>query len=397
MSAAHEPLRIEMVDPSLFSPPYDIELCASLADLGHRVTLHARQPRPNETDPAQRCPVVRDFYAVSEGLRRSRSPMARLAGPVKVAEHALDLARLARQVGRGLPAVVHVQWLVVPGVDAIALRRLRRVAPVIVTVHNTVPMHGERRARVQTAGWAPALAAADWLIVHTDVSRAALIDRGLPEDRIAVVPHGLLPTERAGGRRTVSEDADVVEVLLFGRLRPYKGADLLIDALARLTPRQKERVRVRVVGEPLMPVEPLRAHAEKAGVAAQIDWDLRFVPDEEIAQVFDGADIIVFPYREIDASGGLMKALTHGKAIVATDVGGFSDLLVDGVSAMVVPNGDAAAFARALGALVEDRALRDRLGSGATATAGAVPSWAEIAGMTVDVYRAARRHHRAAS
>lgn len=376
-----------MVDPSLFSPPYDAALCAALAEAGHDVTLHSRAPRPLESDPRAACRVDDRFYRVSERMRRRRS-FRRLAGPTKVVEHAIDLAKLTFEVRHHPPDVVHVQWLVVPFLDRVALARMRRCAPLVLTLHNTVPMHGNPRSRVQTVGWRPALDLAHHLIVHTSRARQAMLDAGFADDRVTVIPHGVLPSD-GGAAPTARAVSEIVEILLFGRLRPYKGADLLLDALACLPAEALHRARVRIVGEPLMPVGPLRAQAEALGVASHVEWDLRAVPEREVAAVFERADIIVFPYRDIDASGVLMKALTHGKAIVATTVGGLGDVVVDRESGLLVPSDDVDALSRALARLIDDASLRGRLGAGAGRVASRLPTWNDIAQMTVAVYERA--------
>lgn len=386
-----------MVDPSLFSIPYDTCLCEALVARGHHVELHGRPPRPGDVAVGRGCGHVADFYAVSERIRAAPLPRAeRLARVAKVPEHGVDLVRLSRRLRRRPPDVVHVQWLVVPSLDAVALPRLRRVAPLVLTVHNSVPAHASARSAVQTAGWDRALVAADHLVVHTGSGRDALVDRGIDAGRVSVIPHGLLPSGGPGGPSgpdgvdgAPGPAADgTVEVLQFGRIRAYKGIDVLLRAVGALPAPARDRVRVRIVGAPDMPIDGLRALAGELRIADRVEWDLRFVPDGEVGAIFDRADIVAFPYRDVDASGVMMKALAHGRPVVASNVGGFPELLEG--SAELVAVDDHEALAAALGRLVEDPSWRDELGARARRLSGDVPGWDEIAARTVEVYDRAR-------
>ena len=98
-----------MLDPSLFSPTYDLALCDALAGAGHDVTLHSRAPRPLEPDMRGRHHSDPHFYRVAERLRAKGGLVAQLAGPTKVVEHAADFVRLTAALRRDPPDVVHVQ------------------------------------------------------------------------------------------------------------------------------------------------------------------------------------------------------------------------------------------------------------------------------------------------
>src|SRR5690349_13490947 len=102
-----------MLDPTVQSPTYDAALCQALDAAGHDVVLHCRAPRSDESDPSETCRVEHSFYRRAEQLRASSGVARRLADPVKVAEHAADLARLCRRWRTDPPDVVHIQWLVV--------------------------------------------------------------------------------------------------------------------------------------------------------------------------------------------------------------------------------------------------------------------------------------------
>src|SRR4029077_10038301 len=165
---------------------------------------------------------------------------------------------------------------------------------------------------------------------------------------LARIPHGLLHDVAPITARN-SQASDRVRFLLFGKLKSYKGADVLIEAFRLLPPVIRDQAEVQIVGKPYMDVEPLQRAARALGPGVRLD--LRFVPDVEMSDLLALADVIVFPYREIDVSGVLMAALRYGRPIIASRIGGFVELLVDGRHAILVPPDDTSALAEAMARL----------------------------------------------
>jgi glycosyltransferase involved in cell wall biosynthesis len=149
----------------------------------------------------------------------------------------------------------------------------------------------------------------------------------------------------------------------------------------------RRTTRLRIVGEPFIDIEPLKARAAQLGIGDRIDWDLRYVGDAEIGSILAAADILAFPYREIDASGVLMGCFPYGKPIVATQIGAFRELLRDNQHGRLVPPEDPPVLARALADVLGDDALAAAMGENVKALAAGVPGWDEIARRTLDVYR----------
>ena len=112
----------------------------------------------------------------------------------------------------------------------------------------------------------------------------------------------------------------------------------------------------------------------------------RFITDPEIPALFERADLIVLPYREADQSGVLYTALAFGKPIVATAVGGFTDLAAHDAVRLVSP-GDAGELEAAIADLVADGSARDELGAAAERAASGPYSWDLAARETIALYR----------
>ncbi len=365
-------MRVHLVDPPAFTPPYDHALAAALGRAGADVQLitsrFAYGAVPDPDGYARR----ELFYRRAVGAAGSRT--RRLS---KLALHVPEMLRY-----RGVAAdadVVHFQWLTTPVLDIHLLPR----RPILLTAHDLLP----REPRPgQLAAQRRLLERVDAVIVHSEYGRGQLVDGlGLDADRVHVIHHGAfahavsaprapLPAELSGadgpGGRPV--------VLFAGLLRPYKGLDTLLEAWRRVT-----GAELWIAGRPMMDIARLRALGGDG-----VRWVPRFVSDGELAALLERADVVVLPYartQRFDQSGVLATALAFGKALVVTDIGGFSEIAAMGAARLVAPD-DPAALGGALADLLAAPAERERLGAAALSAARGPYSWDAAAQATLSLY-----------
>jgi len=362
-------MRVQVVDPSAFTRPYDHALCAALVRAGAEVELVTSRFAYGSAPPADGYELRELFYRRARGAAGSRVRLV-----AKLAEHVPDMVRYRRLARRA--EVVHFQWLDVQWLD----RFLLPDRPIVLTAHDLLPR--EPRPR-QASAQRRLYAAVDALVVHSEYGRAQLVD-ALAVDplKVRVIHHGafehlarLEPQPLTDGLEHVAAPV----VLFFGLLRPYKGIDTLLDAWAGI-----EDAELWLVGRPRIPLEPLRARAPAA-----VRFVPRFVSDGELAALFRRATVIALPYsrtERLDQSGVLATALAFGKAIVVSDVGGFSEVAAAGAARLVPPD-DPAALRAALVDLLGDRDQRRLLEHGALAAARGPYSWDHAAAKTLALYR----------
>ena len=167
---------------------------------------------------------------------------------------------LRRSLLKLRPDIIHFQWLPLPVVDRPFLAGLRRIAPLVLTVHDTNPFNGDPSSGLQGLGAAKVFGAFDRLIVHTARGRERLIQHGADPARVIVTPHGPL------GKPVPAPVSDtmngVITFLMFGKIKPYKGIPLLIEAFSQLPGPLRAQARLRVVGKPYMDLEALAGPRE---------------------------------------------------------------------------------------------------------------------------------------
>lgn len=377
-------MKVLLVDPSLYTPPYDGALAEALARRGHEVTLLARRPRPTDPPVGANVRVEPLFYRDGEWL----GSWAVLRQLTKGLEHVSDLSRLRWLVRDLRPDVVHWQWPSLPLVDAQALRLLRRHAPQVVTVHDGRVFKSKAGLRrLMGFGWGRFVNAADALIAHVDATRESLTRLGVPPERIAIVPHPVFarPRRAAGdGAPDARTPGAPLRALYFGRLSDDKGIDVLAAALERLD--RDVRLHVEVCGPVIG--EDRRVHEAVARLSRlpHVTLETRFVPEDELDRRLRGTDLVVLPHREVDASGVLMKALGYDVGIVASDVRAFREVLNATPGARLFRSDDAADLARVLAGLAADPGAVERMRAEIGHLRTHALSWTRAAELTESVY-----------
>ncbi len=377
-------MRVALIDPSLFTLPYDRMLALGLGAAGHQVTLYGRHLRADDTDVSG-LDLVPAFYRFAEGRAAAWLPSA-FRPFLKGFEHLACMAGLQRRLRMDPPDVVHFQWLPLPVLDRRFLQELRAVAPLVLTVHDSNPFNGDPTSALQRLSAASCFGAFDRLLVHTEQGRLRLIAQGVAPSQVVRVSHGLLAEPVAPAAAAPDLMTGTLTFLLFGTIKAYKGLDLLIEAFARLPGDLRAQARLHVIGRPQMDLAPIVALARLHGITDRLILEPRFATEAEVPALFGQGTVVVLPYREIDASGVLSLAIAHGRPIIASRIGGFAEILEDGAHGLLVPPDNPDALADALARLLRDRVFTARCAARVCDLASAVPGWKEIGRHTAELY-----------
>lgn len=363
-------MKVQLVDPSAYTPPYDRALAAALASAGAEVELLTSRFLYGSVPEPQGYRAEERFYRRS-AARGLEAPFRRA---FKAAEHISDMLRFRRDAEAD---VVHYQWLTAPALDAVLLPALR---PRVMTAHYVLP---PRPSRLRVASARRVFGRMDAVIAHSEHGARRLREEvGLEPERVRVIQHGAfdyltrLPEEKPLPAELGGAEGPVI--LFFGLLRSYKGVDTLLEAFRRV-----RGAELWVVGNPRMDVEPLRRLAAEA--PGRVRLLTRFVEDAEVPAILRRADLVVLPYRDAEHSGVLYAALAFGKPLLLSAVGGFPELAEQGAARLVPPE-DPLALAAALDDLLRDEAARIELAAAAGRAATGPYSWDETARRTLALY-----------
>ena len=375
-------MRVSMIDPSLFTLPYDNALAEGLVHAGHEVTLYGRMIGPDDNDLGT-VNLVPSFYRVAGRLSKLGLPRS-MQLAFKGLDHIWSMTKLLRLLRQENPDIIHFQWLPLPFVDKRLLSRFRQVAPLILTVHDTNPFNGDPSSRIQAHGVSECFPKFDRLFVHTQQGVKRLLAHGIPERKLILLPHGR--PDKSGVRRDADTMQSSLTFLLFGKIKPYKGVDVLIEAFSRLPSSLRQQARVRIVGKPYMDLSKFHQLIDSHGIAEQVSIEPTFIADADVPSLFGPGVISVFPYRELEASGVLSQALGFGRPVIASTVGVFSETLQDGVQGHLVPPDDVDSLTAAMAHMIEDRDFTAGCARAAVTLYDQSEDWLKVAQRTAETY-----------
>lgn len=136
-----------------------------------------------------------------------------------------------------------------------------------------------------------------------------------------------------------------LQLLFFGFVRPYKGLDVLLKAVGIL---KGWDISLKIVGEFWNDRQTYLTLINDLGIAAKVEIINRYVPDDEMSRFFTSTDLVVLPYRRSITSGVIATAYGFKKPVLATDVGGFNEVIQEGFTGKIVAPDDPKALSEGI-------------------------------------------------
>jgi glycosyltransferase involved in cell wall biosynthesis len=314
---------------------------------GHRLRL-ILEPG----SPIHRMAVERSLPVGPVGMQRWQYPLA--------------INRFRRLLDRDRPAILHVNSSRDSWIGSLAAKLVQPRPKVIRTRHISAPLNNNAVTRLLYRRLLDMV-----IVTGGERTRRDLIERdGLEADRVVAFPIGLdveyfSPAEPDRDlRMELGLPRDHLLVGLISYLRDYKGHFYFVEAAAHVL-KQRQNVTFLIVGEG--PEEPvIRAQIERLGLTREV---LLLGFRDDLLNVFRSLNVFAIPTIEGDTIPQvLMQALALGLPVVSTTTGSIPDVLRDEDSGFIVPPRNADALAARIGRLLDDPALRARMGQRGRAT-----------------------------
>jgi len=365
-----------------------VESTRQLVARGHEVRIFAPSYEGCPSHSVQGVPVHRFRYfprrwenlTHGEGApNRIRNPLYLFVAAFYILFGLIGLLRFCRTERFD---ALHVHWPFPHGIWGLAAARLFGI-PMVLTFHGAELLLTRRFPFV-----APVLRLicrnADGIVCNSNFT-AGQVGRYTSKP-VNVIPFGATVRARAADRDPAKP---VKDILYVGRLIERKGVDYLIDAMPLLL--RHLPTRLHIVGDGPM-AGPWRARAANAELSEWIVFH-GIVPNDRLEALYATSDLFVLP-AIVDDRGDtegqgvvLVEAMSFAMPVVACEVGGIPDVVLSGVTGLLVPQRSPDELANAIVAILADPALAARFGAAGLAHAQDYFSWERITGLLEATYR----------
>jgi alpha-maltose-1-phosphate synthase len=188
------------------------------------------------------------------------------------------------------------------------------------------------------------------IVVHGTKLKYALISRGISENKICVIPHldyGYLLALSS----KLDSDNSFEYVLLFGKIKPYKGVKILLEAARKVRKKLGNKFRLIIAGkgsktflDSLLRTDDLEYIHVQNG----------YIPDIEIPKLFRNAKFLVLPYIDASQSGVVSLAYTFSKPVIVSNVGSIAEYVEHGTTGLIFESGDTEQLSNYIEELVQN-------------------------------------------
>lgn len=145
------------------------------------------------------------------------------------------------------------------------------------------------------------------------------------------------PIERAEARKRIGISDDAEVLLYFGFIRRYKGIDIAIRAVAEVA-KTRPNVLLVIAGEQYSGEEDYRALASSLGLTEKnIRFFDHYISNDDVPVFFSASNASLLPYRSATQSGVVQIAYNYDQPVIATNVGGLPEIVIDGKSGLIAP------------------------------------------------------------
>ncbi len=219
---------------------------------------------------------------------------------------------------------------------------------------------------------------ADKIIVHGKKLKEILIQKGVPENKVKVIPHGEFSYYTRWSDK-IQESKDTI--LFFGRIQEYKGLEYLIEAVPFIVS-SIPNLKVIIAGE-----GDFDKYDKMIVDKKYFEIHNRYILDNEVAGFFQRANVVVLPYKDGTQSGVVPIAYSFKKPVIVTKVGSIEEVVDDGLTGLLIPAKNTNALANAVINILDNPLMAKKMGENGYNKIKSELSWDEIAKKTIETYR----------
>ncbi|AKB13452.1 Glycosyltransferase involved in cell wall bisynthesis [Methanosarcina thermophila] len=308
--------------------------------------------------------------------------------PITGISYSLFVSKYAVKNIKPIPALIHAHFSYPDGYGMMKLAKRWNI-PLVISALGTIERKVAYEGSYTSKQIIEAMSFADRILSVSEDLKLHIVNLGIDKNKVHVVPNGVdigkfKPAGKAHARSILNLPQDKNIVLFVGALRKIKGVDYLIEAAHSFVDKD---TYLFMVGRD----DGLKKNLEKRAYELKIANYIKFtgpVNHEDIPLWISASDILVLPSLSEGRPNVILEALACEVPVVATDVGGIPELMVDGETGYLVPPKSPDELSRKINKLLDDKNRREKMGKfGRKCIIQRGLTWEAHAKTTVDIYQ----------
>lgn len=308
--------------------------------------------------------------------------------PITGISYSLFVSKYAVKNIKPIPALIHAHFSYPDGYGMMKLAKRWNI-PLVISALGTIERKVAYEGSYTSKQIIEAMSFADRILSVSEDLKLHIVNLGIDKNKVHVVPNGVdigkfKPAGKAHARSILNLPRDKNIVLFVGALRKIKGVDYLIEAAHSFVDKD---TYLFMVGRD----DGLKKNLEKRAYELKIANYIKFtgpVNHEDIPLWISASDILVLPSLSEGRPNVILEALACEVPVVATDVGGIPELMVDGETGYLVPPKSPDELSRKINKLLDDKNRREKMGKfGRKCIIQRGLTWEAHAKTTVDIYQ----------
>lgn len=322
-------MKVFIVDISGKVINYDIALCEAINNCfagteNNEVVFHCPL-----YDEAPQCKTIRLLNLVPKRYKNGEYLWKRI---IKFFELVINYIYVIIRVAWNKPDIIHFQWFPLMEVcsgEYIAVKIMKlfsKQTRMVLTIHNVYPHNfTNKRKIIYKKRFSNVDRLMNSYVVHTEETKEVVLrEFNILEDRVFVIHHGVfIPKNFIPSANIIK--GNKLTFIMYGNLSDYKGVDIFVEAIKELPESYRGKVKGVIAGA--MQNKELCQKLQDISKDLNIEWHTYFLPEQELYERINDANVIVLPYKRISQSGVLLLALSFRRYVVTSNLAPFKETL----------------------------------------------------------------------
>lgn len=357
---------------------YSYSLAKAINEIGHDIVLAVDQKQEEE---GCQCRKLNLFNTDEKNIGKLS----------KLKNYITSYKTILQELKSGNYQILHTQWVIFSPVDVYFLYKIKKKTGIrlIVTIHDILPFN---QKFYDYYFHKKLYIAADKIIVQAEnnVNRFRELFQNLSGKEV-MIPHGHFlnyaePLDKISARKYLNIPEDKTVFLFFGQIKKVKGVGILLKAFSKIYKSYPDILLVIAGSVWKDDFSQYQKIIDENNMRNCVRTDIRYIPDEEVKYYYSCADCCVLPYLDVYQSGVIQLAYAYKKPVIATKIGAFLEVVLDGQSGFLCEPNNADSLAQTMERAYKQKSNYRKMGQAGYDFIKEKYSWKKIARQICSLY-----------